>query len=369
MERGVISNSKIFLTLKVALNVMSKGTVRKGQDLLDAGLISSEQAAAVDQVAQQFSMAVTQDVVDLLDLSESNDPIAQQFIPDTRELNILPEELADPIGDFLHAPVKGIVHRYPDRVLLKTIHVCPVYCRFCFRREVVGNDGEGLTPQELETALDYIRNHSEIWEVILTGGDPLILSKAKLRNIIQALEQIDHVDVIRIHTRVPVVDPSRIDEEVAQILKVSKPVYIAIHTNHSKEFSEAARKAIATLADAGIPLVSQTVLLKGVNDDPETLTQLFRTIVKNRIKPYYLHHGDLAKGTSHFRTTIQEGQALMRTLRGRISGLCQPTYVLDIPGGYGKVPIGPNYLQKQGGDNYYVEDPNSEVHLYPPKNQ
>ncbi len=349
--------------------MMHHGTTRTGQGLVESGVIPPKQAAAIDQVTKQFSMAVTPAMLELIDSDDANDPIAKQFIPDARELDIRPEELADPIGDFPHTPVKGIVHRYPDRVLLKTIHVCPVYCRFCFRREVVGDGGEGLPPQELEAALDYIRSHKEIWEVILTGGDPMILSKPKLNHVIQALDQIDHVDVIRIHTRVPVVDPERIDEEVAQILKVSKPVYVAIHTNHPNEFSEKACKAIATLADAGIPLVSQTVLLKGINDNAETLAQLFRKMVRNRIKPYYLHHGDMAKGTSHFRTTIQEGQALMREVRGKISGLCQPTYVLDIPGGHGKVPIGPNYLQKQGGDNYLVEDPWTEVHSYPPDNQ
>ncbi|NEQ47914.1 MAG: lysine-2,3-aminomutase-like protein [Leptolyngbya sp. SIOISBB] len=346
---------------------MHHGTARTGQSLVDSKLVSPEQAVAIDQVTQQFSMAVTPAMMELVEPSDPADPIAQQFIPDSRELDIRPEELADPIGDLPHTPVKGIVHRYPDRVLLKTIHVCPVYCRFCFRREVVGDSGEGLSPQELDAALDYIRTHDEIWEVILTGGDPMILSKPKLNHVIQALDQIDHVDVIRIHTRVPVVDPGRVDAEMAQILKVSKPVYVAIHTNHPKEFSEAACEAIATLADAGIPLVSQTVLLKGINDDPETLIQLFRKMVRNRIKPYYLHHGDMAKGTSHFRTSIQEGQALMRAVRGKISGLCQPTYVLDIPGGHGKVPIGPNYLQKQEKETYLVEDPWSEVHLYPPE--
>ncbi|MEM1278605.1 MAG: lysine-2,3-aminomutase-like protein [Cyanobacteria bacterium P01_D01_bin.6] len=343
------------------------GTARTGQGLVDSKLVSAEQAAAIDQVTRQFSMAVTPAMVDLIDPDNLDDPIARQFIPDSKELDIRPEELADPIGDFPHTPVKGIVHRYPDRVLLKTVHVCPVYCRFCFRREVVGNGGKGLSSQELDAALNYIRSHSEIWEVILTGGDPMILSKPKLNHLIQALDQIDHVDVIRIHTRVPVVDPGRIDAEMAQILRVSKPVYVAIHSNHPQEFSAAACDAIATLADAGIPLVSQTVLLKGINDNPETLTKLFRTMVRNRIKPYYLHHGDMAKGTSHFRTTIQEGQALMREIRGNISGLCQPNYVLDIPGGHGKVPIGPSYLQKQGNDTYFVEDPWSEAHLYPPE--
>ncbi|MBR8840379.1 MAG: lysine-2,3-aminomutase-like protein [Stigonema ocellatum SAG 48.90 = DSM 106950] len=341
-------------------------TIRKSQDLLKIGLILPNQVAEIDQVNACFSMAVTPDIMALIDLSNPNDAIARQFIPNTRELQIQAEELADPIGDAPHTPVKGITHRYPDRVLLKPVHVCPVYCRFCFRREVVGNHGEGLSPDELEAALSYIRTHPEIWEVILTGGDPLILSKAKLSQIIQALDQIDHLDVIRIHTRVLVVDPSRIDGEIAQILRVSKPVYVVLHTNHPQEFSDAARRACATLVDAGIPMLSQTVLLKGINDSPEILTQLFRTLIRNRIKPYYLHHADLAKGTSHFRTTIQEGQTLLRALRGRVSGICQPTYVLDIPGGYGKVPIGPQYLQAKEGDNFYVEDPWSEVHVYPP---
>jgi lysine 2,3-aminomutase len=348
-------------------NSRDHGTVRSGQALYSSGLVTAERATEIAKVTEQFSMAITEDMMGLIDPDDPNDPIARQFVPDGKELDIRPEELADPIGDLPHTPVTGIVHRYPDRVLLKPVHVCPVYCRFCFRREVVGDGGIGLSPQELEAALDYIRGNKNVWEVILTGGDPMILSKAKLHHIIQALDQIDHVEVIRIHTRVPVVDPGRVDEELAQILRVSKPVYVAIHTNHPKEFSPAACKAIATLADNGIPLVSQTVLLKGINDDPEILAKLFRTMVRNRIKPYYLHHGDMAKGTSHFRTTIQEGQAIMRELRGRLSGLCQPSYILDIPGGQGKVPIGPNYLQKQENYSYYVEDPWAEVHPYPPE--
>ncbi len=342
-------------------------TARTGQDLLEAGLVNADQMATVDAVREQFSMAITPDMMRLIDPTNPDDAIALQFIPRSEELAIAPEELADPIGDDPHSPVKGITHRYPDRLLLKPVHACPVYCRFCFRREMVGEDGEALSPTELERALDYIRSHPEVWEVILTGGDPLILSKPRLRTIIQALDAIEHVEVIRIHTRVPVVAPGRIDAELAQILRVSKPVYVVLHTNHPQEFSEAARTACATLVDAGVPMLSQTVLLKGINDSPEVMTQLLRTMIRNRIKPYYLHQGDMAKGTAHFRTTIQEGQALMRALRGRVSGICQPTYVLDIPGGYGKVPIGPEYLHKQEVNTYWVEDPWARVHSYPPQ--
>lgn len=345
-----------------------KRTARSGQDLAEAGLISPAQISKVDDTREQFSMAITPAIIDLVNPDNANDPIARQFIPTPDELTILPEERADPIGDDPFTPIKGITHRYPDRLLLKPVHVCPVYCRFCFRREKVGDDGQGLSATELDSALDYIRTHSEVWEVILTGGDPLILSPTRMAKIIHALDAIAHVDVIRIHTRVPVVDPERVTNELVQALKVDTPVYVVLHTNHPREFSDQARAACARLVDAGIPMLSQSVLLKGVNDDPETMTQLMRTLIRNRIKPYYLHHGDLAQGTSHFRTTIAEGQALMRAMRGNVSGICQPTYVLDIPGGYGKVPLMPQYVQPQGEGkaSYWVEDPWSGLHAYPP---
>ncbi|MFJ3220541.1 EamA family transporter [Kitasatospora sp. NPDC086801] len=201
---------------------------------------------------------------------------------------------------------------------------------------------------QLAAALDYIRSHLEIWEVIFTGGDPLIMAPDRLRPILRALDGIEHVKVIRFHTRVPVVDPDRVTEDLVEALTMDTPVWVVMHTDHSQEIGDDARRALRLLAGSGIPLVSQTVLLKGVNGSPEALEDLFRTLIVNRVKPYYLHHGDLAVGTSHFRTTIGEGQALARSLRGRVSGLCQPTYVLDIPGGHGKVPIGPTYLNGDG---------------------
>jgi lysine 2,3-aminomutase len=221
-----------------------------------------------------------------------------------------------------------------------------------------------LSMDALAAALDYIRSHDEIWEVILTGGDPLVLSPRRLREVMTALAAIDHVKVIRIHTRVPVAEPERISADLVRALKAkSKAVYVAVHVNHASELAPAAREACARLADAGIPLLSQTVLLAGVNDDERTMTGLMRALVECRIKPYYLHHGDLAPGTSHYRTDIATGHRLMRALRGRVSGLCQPTYVLDIPGGYGKSPIGPSYLAQSGG-RYSVEDYNGARHDY-----
>ncbi|MGB6538244.1 MAG: lysine-2,3-aminomutase-like protein, partial [Xanthobacteraceae bacterium] len=265
-------------------------------------------------------------------------------------------------------PVEGIVHRYPDRVLLKLVNACAVYCRFCFRREMVGPGRGALSPRALAAALDYIRSIPQIWEVILSGGDPLMLSPRRLAGVIEALSAIPHVKVLRVHTRVPVVAPQKISAALVRALRTpmqkDKAGFLVLHANHPRELGRAARAACARLIDAGIPVLSQTVLLRGVNDDVETLGELLRALVECRIKPYYLHHADLAPGTAHFRTTIAEGQALMRALHGRYSGLCQPAYVLDIPGGYGKSPIGPNYLADDGRS---VEDFNGRMHAYPPR--
>ncbi len=334
-------------------------------ELTAAGLLTD--AAGLDAVAAKYAIGITPAVAALIDASDPNDPIARQFVPTTAELVTTAEERVDPIGDLSHSPVEGIVHRYPDRVLLKAVHVCPVYCRFCFRREMVGPQGLGtLTGPELDAAVAYIAEHAEIWEVILTGGDPLVLSPRRLREIMGRLAGIAHVKIVRFHTRVPVVEPERVDQEMVEALKASgKTTYLAVHANHPREFTADARAAIARLADGGIALISQSVLLRGVNDDVETLAALMKGFVENRVKPYYLHHPDLAPGTSHFRVSIAEGQALVTALRGRISGLAQPTYVLDIPGGYGKADIGAASIS--GGDGCFtVRDWQGGEHAYPP---
>ncbi len=222
----------------------------------------------------------------------------------------------------------------------------------------------------LAQALDYIRSHPQIWEVILTGGDPLVVSARRLREVTKALGNIAHVKVVRIHTRMPVAEPERITKDAVRAMKASgKATYVAVHVNHPRELTAQARLAIARMADAGLVLLGQSVLLAGVNDTPEVLEQLMRALVECRIKPYYLHHGDLAPGTAHLRTDIDTGQTLMRSLRGRSSGLCQPAYVLDIPGGHGKSPIGPQYITRAGENgsaHYVVEDYNGCRHRYPP---
>jgi lysine 2,3-aminomutase len=347
-------------------------TFTSAAELAAAGLVPADRVAALDAVAARYAVAIPPAFAALIDPDDANDPIARQFVPDIAELETSAEERADPIGDDTHSPVAGIVHRYPDRVLLKMVHVCPVYCRFCFRRAMVGPAGRPmLTPDELASAYAYIRARPEIWEVILTGGDPMILSPRRLREVMATLGAIDHVKVVRVHTRVPVAVPDAVTADLIGALKAAgKAVYVVLHANHPRELTAAARSACARLVDAGLPMLSQSVLLRGVNDDAAVLAALMRAFVEARVKPYYLHQGDLAPGTSHLRTTIAEGQALMRELRGRLSGIAQPTYVLDIPGGAGKVPVGPGYLDAATGDagaaTWEVEDIVGRHHRYPP---
>jgi lysine 2,3-aminomutase len=342
------------------------GPLRTPDDLTEAGLIPPERRAEIERVAAEFSVAITREMAELIDPTDPADPIAVQFVPRAEELTVAPSERSDPIGDDAHSPVKGIVHRYPDRVLLKPIHVCPVYCRYCFRREMVGPGGEALSPAELAAAIDYVRQRPEIWEVIVTGGDPLMLAPRRIREIVAALDAIPHLGVIRFHSRVPVVDPGRIAPDLVEALAAEKAVFVVLHANHPRELTPAARGACRRLIGAGIPLLSQTVLLRGVNDDAAVLTQLMRGLVQMRVKPYYLHQGDLARGTAHLRVPIGEGQAILKQMRGAVSGLCQPSYVLDVPGGHGKVPIGPTYLTPDGPGRWHVEDVRGVRHRYPP---
>jgi lysine 2,3-aminomutase len=337
------------------------------EDLIEAGLVPASRRAALEKVGARYAIGLSAPLAALIDPDDPDDPIAKQFIPDPSELMVQAEETTDPIGDNAHSPVEGVVHRYPDRVLLKLLHVCPVYCRFCFRREMVGpGSAAHLSAEALDRAFAYIAAHTEIFEVILTGGDPLILSLRRLGDVLARLAKIEHVAIVRIHTRVPVAEPALVTDALAELLHdAGKTVYVALHANHPRELTQAARAACAKLVDAGIPLLSQTVLLRGINDNVEVLAELMRGFLKARVKPYYLHHPDLARGTSHFRVPIEEGRALVRALRGRLSGLCQPQYVLDIPGGFGKVPIGDGLFEGEKGA-YRAMDFRGATHEYPP---
>lgn len=337
--------------------------LRSLADLAAAGLVPDAGRPALEAVAARYALAVTPTMAALIDPSDTADPIGRQFLPAPEELDRRPEETADPTADDPHSPLKGLVHRYPDRVLLKPLHTCPVYCRFCFRRERVGPEGAGmLSEDELAAAFAYVAERPEVFEVIVSGGDPLMLSARRVAALAEAAAAIPHVAVMRWHSRVPLVDPGRVNGGLIAALKgFAGAVYVAVHANHAREFTAAGRAALARLADAGIVLLSQSVLLRGINDDVGVLEDLMRTFIANRVKPYYLHQGDLAPGTAHFRTTIAEGQALMRALRGRLSGIAQPTYVVELPGGHGKVPVGPTYVADGG-----IADPQGRLHAYPP---
>jgi lysine 2,3-aminomutase len=339
----------------IAAPTTAHRTLRSAPDLVASGLIPTSAEPAIAAVEQRYAVAITPAIRALVE--QPNDPIGRQFIPHPDELLTAPHELLDPIGDDAKSPLKGVVHRYADRALLKPLLVCPVYCRFCFRREHVGPDGGLLTQTELDAAYAWFAARPAIREIILTGGDPLMLSPRRLGDIITALSAIPHVETLRIHSRVPVADPERLDEALAAAMETERGMWLVVHANHAREFTPATRTALRRVQSRGIPVLGQSVLLRGVNDTPEAMEALFRAMLAARVKPYYLHQLDPAPGTARFHVPIEQGRALLRSLRGRVTGLAWPTYVLDIPGGHGKVPLGPDYLEADG-----VRDPAGEWH-------
>jgi lysine 2,3-aminomutase len=330
--------------------------VRDVDGLIAAGLAPLEDRELLQAVEQRYAVGISAAMRELID--SPDDAIGRQFVPDPAELTTAPHESIDPIADDALSPVKGIVHRYPDRVLLKPLLVCPVYCRFCFRREHVGQAGGALSRAELACAYAWIRARPTIREVILSGGDPLMLSARRLGEIVEALSAIPHVEVLRVHTRVPVADPERVTPTLIAALTTSKAMFLVLHANHAREFTDHSKAAIRRVLAAAIPVFGQSVLLRGVNDSVQELELLFRAMLGARMKPYYLHQLDPAPGTARFHVPLEEGRALLRHLRGRLSGLALPSYVLDIPGGHGKVPVGPEYL----GPDDQVRDPWGRTH-------
>jgi lysine 2,3-aminomutase len=320
-------------------------TLRDAAGLVSAGLVPPAAEPGLAVLSQTYAIAVTPAVQALIDPADPADPIARQFIPDVAELTTLPEERSDPTSDAPFTPVRGVVHRYPDRALLKPLLACPVYCRFCFRREVVGPDGGLLSEAEMNAALDWFAATPQVREAILTGGDPLMLSPRRLAHIIGRLSAIPHLDIIRIHSRVPVAAPDRVTPALLAALETEKALFLCVHANHAREFAPAARAALRALAGAGVALLGQSVLLRGVNDSAAALEALFRAMLAARVKPYYLHQLDRAPGTARFEVPIAEGRALLRALRGRLTGLAWPAYVLDLPDGAGKAPLGPDFAR------------------------
>ena len=335
--------------------------LRSVADLVDAGLLSGADLTPYMELAGRYDIGISAHVHALI----HHPAIARQYVPDRAELHTRPDEEEDPIGDSAYTPVNGIVHRYPDRVLFKVSSICAVYCRYCFRRDMIGAGSAHLSDDDFDRAVAYIKTRPEIREVILTGGDPLVLSPRRVQKIFDALNAIAHVQIIRIHTRFPVADPQRINDTILHVFKSSsKPIHIVLHINHAQEITDAVEATLARLRSANCSLLSQSVLLKGVNDDASVLEALFRKLVALHVKPYYLHHMDRAKGTSHFRVPMQKGIKIMKDLQGRVSGLCLPRYMLDIPGGHGKVPIDGTWVCTRDHSVYTVEDYQGGRHLY-----
>lgn len=315
--------------------------LRSAAALRQAGLIPPAAEAAAAAVGARYAVSVTAHVAGLIDPADPADPVALQYVPDPRELVTAPGEMDDPTADAPFTPVKGVVHRYPDRALLKPLLACPVYCRFCFRREVVGPDGGTLAEEELDAALAWFERTPTVREAVLTGGDPFMLSPRRIGAILARLGAVPHIETLRVHTRVPVADPGRVDAALVAALRAAgKPVFVAVHANHAREFSVSAVEALARLADGGVALLGQSVLLRGVNDSTDALEGLVRAMIRARVRPYYLHALDPAPGTARFAVPDAEGVALVQALRGRVPGFAMPVFVRETPGGGGKKPVG-----------------------------
>ena len=314
-------------------------TLRTPDDLLAQDLVSPEALPDLHALSGRYAISVTPAVQ--ARIATPDDPVARQYVPSAAELTTHPHELDDPTADAPFTPIKGVVRRYPDRALLKPLLACPVYCRFCFRREHVGPDGGLLTEAELEAALSWFAENTDIREAILTGGDPLMLSPRRLGHMLDRLEALPHIELLRIHTRVPVADPARLNPAMLATLRRDKPLYLCVHANHTQEFGPESAAALRALSDQGVTLLGQSVLLAGVNDSVEALESLFRTMLRHRIKPYYLHALDPAPGTAHFAVPDDRALALLRDLRPRITGLAWPNFVRESPQGAGKKPLGP----------------------------
>ncbi len=338
--------------------------VWRPQDL-DGLPISATERARNHAAEQTFNIRIPKHYVSQIDWDNPQDPIRLQTIPQADELLFDPRELTDPIGDQAHSPVPRITHRYPDRVLLYPTYQCAVYCRHCFRKESLSDANDQFSEELLRPAFSYIAAHPEVQEVIVTGGDPLILSSQRLAYLRSQLESIPHLRMIRFHTRVPVVTPQRVDQGLVEALTGRLMVCVVTHFNHPQEITPECKVAAQRLREAGFVLLNQTVLLRGINDNAETLQTLFRELFYTLgIKPYYLHHCDLTRGLSHFRTTIAEGLDIMQKLRGYMSGPCVPQYVLDLPGGNGKIPLGPSYTVAQDGHCYTFRNYQGKVCSY-----
>lgn len=316
--------------------------------------LSESERRGLASTGHRLAFAVTPHFLNLIDPNNPNDPLRRQVIPVDAENHVAPDELGDPVGEEKHSPVPGLVHRYPDRVLLIVTDRCASYCRFCTRSRLVSGTGESRFLPQIEAALGYIAGHPEIRDVLISGGDPLLLADEKIDALLGRLRAIPHVEFVRIGTRVPVFLPQRITPELCEILKKHGPVWMSVHVNHPNEISRETALALEQLAFAGVVLGSQSVLLRGVNDDAATLRSLVHRLLQVRVRPYYLYACDLILGSAHWRTPVSKGLEIIRSLRGWTSGYAVPQFVIDAPGGGGKIPLNPDYVEHISEDGKFT---------------
>jgi len=306
--------------------------------------ISREEELQIKKSLDIFPMSITPYYASLMDKNDKQCPIRMQAIPSVEELQTSSSDMEDPLSEEFDSPVPGLTHRYPDRVLLLVTNECSVYCRHCTRKRKVGDNEAAVKMSTIMKGIEYIRSHQNIRDVLISGGDPFLLKTSVLEKIISEIRRIPHVEVIRIGTRTPVVLPMRIDKELVDMLKKYHPIWVNTHFNHPREITPESQKALAMLIDSGIPLGNQSVLLRGINDCPYIMKELVHKLVQNRVRPYYLYQCDLSRGIEHFRTPISKGIEILENLIGHTSGFSVPTFVVDAPGGGGKIPLQPNYL-------------------------
>lgn len=319
----------------------------------------------IEQCLHHFRMAITPYYASLIDPNDPESPIKKQAVPSIHELDVQPCDMADPLCEDQYAVTEGLVHRYPDRVLFVLTHKCSMYCRHCTRRRMVGSEDFSLGPEQLERAFEYIERHTEVRDVLLSGGDPLVMPDEWLEKIIRRLRSIQHVEIIRIGTRTPVVMPMRITDDLLSMLKQYHPLWINTHFNHPQEITPESARACRKIADAGIPLGNQSVLLRGVNNNTETLKKLFTGLTGIRVRPYYLYQCDVSQGIGHFRTPVSQGMEMMKQIRGFISGFAVPEFVIDLPGGGGKTPATLDYIVSMDDEKAILRNYEGRLFTYP----
>ena len=338
--------------------------IRTKEELAQIIKLTPEEEEGTKKASGRLSLAITPYWATVMDPEDPNCPLRRQAVPVVSESVISPHEMVDPCAEDRDSPVPHLVHRYPDRVLLLATEQCAMYCRHCTRRRLVGDYQESNAPTRFDAAIEYIKSNKKIRDVLISGGDPFILEDEEIEKLIQNIRSISHVEFLRIGTRVPVTLPQRINEKLVAILKKYSPLWISIHFNHPKEITKRCKIACDMLADAGIPLGSQTVLLKGINDRPYIMRRLMHELLQIRVRPYYIYQCDPVRGTQHFRTPVAVGINIMEKLRGHTSGYAVPIYVIDGPGGGGKIPVGPNYILSQAKGKYVLRNYKGKIYTY-----